>query len=422
MISYVDAINILNEVAEQLPKNETEVLLTKSLGSVLSRDVFGREDIPHFNNSAMDGFAVNAEATVNATKDNPIRFYVESSIAAGDSPSMQEIKNPLLAVEIMTGAAMPKGCLNAVVRVEDTEIVEVNGKKEARLFKPVRLLENVRVQASDFRANDLIAEKGTVVDSEYLMALASQGISSLWVRKRLKVAVISTGKELRAVEQERTIPTQIWNSSGPYLVSTLNELGCDVVDLGIIQDDPAIFSRLVKKGLQEGIDVFLSTGAVSMGKHDFVVESLERLGANVRFHKTSIRPGKPICFAEFSKEKAVFFGLPGNPVSTAVGMKFFVSPFLRTRLGVGNDNGFSAKLKNDICKPESLRCFYKGVVELSKEGIVAEILKRQESYVLSSLIRANCWIELPENKAELSKDSTVRIFPLINSFKKGIFL
>lgn len=421
MISYSDALNLLQETALRLPALEQEVSLLESAGFVLSRDVFALEDIPHFHNSAMDGFAVCASASSNASSQNPIRFSVESFVAAGDIPSPHPVQNSSIAVEIMTGAPMPEGCLDSVVRLEDVQVEERVGKREIVIRKPVFSKENVRALGSDFRRNDLVARAGTLIDPEHLMAFASLGISSIWVRKRLKVAVLSTGKELCAVGAARSNSAQIWNSSGPYLVEVLKALGCEPFDFGIIEDDPEYFIHAVKRGLKEGVDIFLSTGAVSMGKYDFVVEALQKLGAKLSFHKTSIRPGKPICFAEFFKERSVFFGLPGNPVSTAVGMRFFVEPFLRARLGIPAEKKILARLSKDNRKPEGLRCFYKGRVEIDAEGAIVEVLQGQGSYVLNSLIRANCWVELEEKESLLPTGSKVKILPLSNSFWKGVF-
>lgn len=418
MISYNDALNVLQETALQIPVREQELPLLKCAGFVLSRDVFGSEDVPHFHNSAMDGFAIRASASVGASAVNPLRFPVQAFIAAGDVPA--PVQRLDVAVEIMTGAVMPAGALDAVVRVEDVEVVEEGGKKVIVIRKPVQAAENVRAQGSDFRAGELVAKAGVVVDPEHLMAFASLGISSLWVRKPLKVALLSTGKELTPVGSPRTNPAQIWNSSGPYLASNLKQMGCEVVDFGVMEDDPEAFSSAVRRGQNDGVDVFLSTGAVSMGKHDFVVEALEKLGAKVRFHKAAIRPGKPICFAEFSGKEAAFFGLPGNPVSTAVGLRFFVVPFLRARMGIGPDRGLKAALRQDIKKPEGLRCFYKGAVALGPDGAKVEVLSGQGSYVLSSLLQANCWVELPEAGSQLPGGSSVNIFPLECSFRKGI--
>ena len=153
MISYIEALNILQEVALQLSSVDQEIPITESIGSVLSRDVFGREDVPHFQNSAMDGFAICAAATAGASAETPLRFPIDFYLAAGDAPPTEPIKNTVVAVEIMTGAPMPAGCLDAVVRVEDTQIEEYEGMREVLIRKPVRTGENVLAQGSDFRAN-----------------------------------------------------------------------------------------------------------------------------------------------------------------------------------------------------------------------------------------------------------------------------
>ena len=160
-----------------------------------------------------------------------------------------------------------------------------------------------------------------------------------------------------------------------------------------------------------------------MGKHDFIIDSLGALGADLIFHKAAIRPGKPICFAQFSQMEGrpVFFGLPGNPISTAVGLRFFVEPYLRALLGLAVEEGVSVTLENGMEKPSGFRCFYKGRAKVSKGIAAVEILQGQASYVVSSLLEANCWAILEEDAERVAPGSTIRIFPLNNSFEKGLW-
>jgi molybdopterin molybdotransferase len=422
MISYNEAVAVLKEIALQSPVKEEECSLRLAAGRVLSREVVGFEDVPHFDNSAMDGFALVSRETQSASEGNPLRVPVSTFLAAGDVFEFNSQIDQLASIEIMTGAPLPKGKFDSVVRIEDVEVLLRNGEKEIVVHRPVRHLENVRLQGSDFRAGDKIAQKGEFIGAQHLMAFASLGIDKVWTRKPLKVAVLATGKELIEIGRERTNSAQIWNSSGPLLMAALKELGCEGVDLGIVADDePETFRSLLRQGLQEGVDLFLSTGAVSKGKHDFVVEALKEVGAVVHFHKAAIRPGKPICFAEFPEEKAAFFGLPGNPVSTVVGFRFFVEPYLRARLGLGMERGVGASLDKDAKKPEGLRCFYKGRAYLTSDNeIQVEILEGQASYVVSSLLSANCWVVLPEEGSSVFAGSRVQIFSLDYSFRKGI--
>lgn len=422
MIPYNEAVAVLEEIAFQSPSEEDECSLRLAAGRVLSREVVGFEDVPLFDNSAMDGFALASKETQGASKSNPLRFPVSTFLAAGDVLELNSQIDQLASIEIMTGAPLPKGKFDCVVRIEDVEVLVRNGEKEIVLQRPIRHLENIRLQGSDFRAGGKIAQKGEFIGAHHLMAFSSLGIDKVWTRKPLKVAVLATGKELIEIGQERTNSAQIWNSSGPFLMEALKELGCEGMDLGIVADDePETFKSLLRQGLQEGVDLFLSTGAVSKGKHDFVVEALKEMGARVHFHKAAIRPGKPICFAEFPDEKAAFFGLPGNPVSTVVGFRFFVAPYLRARLGLGMDRGVEASLDKDAKKPEGLRCFYKGRAYLTSDNkIQVEILEGQASYVVSSLLSANCWVVLPEEGSSLLGGTRVQIFSLDYSFRKGI--
>ncbi|HNA63027.1 MAG TPA: molybdopterin-binding protein, partial [Rhabdochlamydiaceae bacterium] len=175
----------------------------------------------------------------------------------------------------------------------------------------------------------------------------------------------------------------------------------------------------------EGADLIISTGAVSMGKYDFVSEVLDEIGSKTYFHKVAIRPGKPVLFAELgtsTQKKCAFFGVPGNPVSTAVGLRFFIEPFLRANLGLEREQSIPAMLLRESTKPEGLRCFFKGRAKFEKSGISVEALKGQASYMVSSLLGANCWVIFPEEGSHVKANETVEIVPLHNSFGREVFL
>lgn len=420
MISYEQALNVIHEVGHS-ERGREELIPTRSAHkTVLSRDVYGTEDVPFFDNSAMDGFAVCSESTWGASSAVPAILQVKGCIAAGETAEFtaEKPRSPY-AIEIMTGAPMPGAPFDAVVRVED---VERKGD-EIILRKSVKAGANVRRKGSDFRQGRLVARKGEPLSAGHIMALASLGIAKVHVHARPRVVIISTGKELCDPGEARVSGAQIWNSSGPYLEARFREIGCEVMNLGIVSDCPNTFRDLVRKGLDWGADLVLSTGAVSMGKHDFVAESFLAMGATLHFHKVAIRPGKPICFGEFGKEKKrpVFFGLPGNPVSTAVGARFFVEPYLRSLLRLPAEKGLRAKLLNSSEKPQGLRCFFKAKARAVDGGIAAEILAAQGSYVLSSLLEANCWAVLEEAGESVDAGHSIRLFSLENSWERGIW-
>jgi molybdopterin molybdotransferase len=416
MIQYPVAIQKIKYAAEKRKNVSSELLdLIAAEGRILSEEIHSPEAVPSFDNSSMDGFAVNSAQC----KPGVNQFKVVKQIFAGDRPEVIASEN--IAVEIMTGAPMPGRGFDAVVKVEDT-ITHVNekGVRIVELKGPVSSGQFVRYLGEDFKKGNLIATPGTRVDSKLLMSCAAVGLSRLPVFRKPKVWVLATGKEVMEYDAGMLTPGQIRNSSSPYLVNELKRMGCEVFYQGIFRDDPAEFEDCLKTALAEKVELIISTGAVSMGIHDFARESVEKVGGTTNFHKVAIRPGKPVLFAEFKNQDpthsgtgTVFFGLPGNPISTAVGVQFFVKPYLDV-LFCTDEKPVYGVLVKDAKKPEGLRCFFKAHwwVDASGKSCV-EVLEGQASFMIHSLVKANAWVVLPEEASEVSAGSVLEIYPLL---------
>lgn len=399
MIPYGDALAILRGAARNERGrflNEEEVPLAEALGRTTARALTGREAVPPFDNSAMDGYALSAAKGAAA----PARLPVLGTIMAGDAPRCAVETGG--AWRIMTGAPMPAGC-DAVIPVEKTR--ESSGQVE--LLEAVESGDYVRGAGRDFPAGGEVCPAGTRLGARHLLALAAVGISKIPVKRKPRVALISTGKELVSPEAALK-PGQIRDASSAYLAAAVPSLGADFRFFGISSDDPAEFRARVEKILSDKFDVVLTTGAVSMGAADYVPSTLESLDAAILFHKTAIRPGKPGLFALF-KRGPFFFGLPGNPISTVVGLRFFVEPCLREMLGRPHEVPMRARLEKDVDKPEGLRCFFKA--RRTSAGSV-EILPGQASFQIHSLLSADCWAVLPEGGASLAAGTEVDVYPL----------
>jgi len=410
MKSYLDAVRILTEEAAAKRIPSEEMSLVKALNCVLAEDILSPEAVPNFDNSAMDGFAVESALTQGAGPERKVAFDVLGTVSAGESGEGFTQNG---AVEIMTGAPMPAGRFDAVVKVEDVEVQRDDSGKPVRisLRAPVKWHENVRLKGEDFQVNQLAAKAGTEVTPELVMALASLGVSRVRARRKPRVAVISTGRELVDHESGTLRPGMIRNSTGPYLMAALPLLGAEGRFYGTIHDEPEHFIELFQRVCAEGVDVVLTTGAVSMGKHDFVREALEGLGARVVFHKVAIRPGKPVLFAQIPGGPAVF-GLPGNPVSTSVGLRFFVEPYLRELRGLPAEKPIRARMLRTTGKPEGLRCFFKAELKVSEEAAEVEILTGQASFMVSPLLRSNVWAILEEPGRQVPEGAVVNVYPL----------
>ena len=435
----------------------------------------------------MDGFAVSSGLTQSASATTPLRLRVRGTIAAGDEPIATSSawqaateggdlfgKGYLPCVEIMTGARFPMSTsalsFDACVRIEDTQPVRVEGEVDAdgghyiEIIKPVMRDQNRRFAGADFGEGDVVITPGTTIHARHIMALALLGIPRVAVYRRLRVAVFSTGSELLSFEKEsegeggegrRHV---IRDSNGPYIQATLSELGVDVTYFGIIRDDRREFEERIRSTLAtDSWDAVITTGAVSMGKFDFVHGGLEGLGADIRFHKVAIRPGHPVLFATVpstrgrvvngsdtptspcngvpseskGRDEVLFFGLPGNPMATVVCLRFLVIPYLRFLHGQPAETPSPVRLKisakqflhvdlpkatvRSLKKPEHLRVLWHGTVKATASGPEFEVHADQGSSKIKPFLTANGWIVAPEGCTELRDGDLVESLPLVPS-------
>jgi molybdopterin molybdotransferase len=409
VIPYGEALERVHAAGVKRSLGQEQIRLEAIVGRVAAQEVRSPEDIPAFDNSAMDGFAVRSEDTAGASAERPVSLPVQGRLAAGDDASGVRAGG---AVEIMTGAPLPRG-FDAVIRIEDTEVVRgpAGDASEVTLRSPAPRGQHVRPRGDDFPSGHRLVAPGELLRPEHLSALATVGVASVLVRKRPRIALVTTGKEVVPHTTASLAPGQIRNSNAPWLAAAVDLAGAECVYLESVGDEPQDFRRAVGRALERDADVLLTTGAVSMGRHDYVAPELKALGAATHFHKVAIRPGKPIAFAELPRGPAVF-ALPGNPVSTAVGFRFFVLPFLRAISGVAREVTYRATLRNDAHKPDGLRCFFKAWVDLAPRGTSVEVLRGQGSAVVSAMIEANAWAILPEAGERCAAGTELEVVPL----------
>ncbi len=324
------------------------------------------------------------------------------STVAGDNPS----KGTKGAWEIMTGAPVPQN-YDAVVKIEDISVSD----GFAAFSSPIEIHNNIRDAGEDFKPNELVIGSGTNISSSHIMALATIGESNISVANKPKIIVFSTGKEIIDDANTKLLPGQIRNSNSPYLISALNEMSLSPTYGGTIFDDPEIFEDKISQALLDN-DIIISTGAVSMGKHDFIPDSLRNLGAKILFHKVYIRPGKPILYAKLPNGTH-YFGLPGNPISAAVGLRFFVVPLLTHLQGLAPEQAIKAKLLTPLSKKKPFRFFCKAFASVNNHGqLELKILKGQQSFKIHPLLEANCWASFAPDKADFELGELIDIYPL----------
>jgi molybdopterin molybdotransferase len=404
MISYMEALAIIRANETLLG---TEVApLAEIVGRICAEKITAPIANQLFDNSAMDGFALKTEDIAAAANDTPTVLEMVGHIAAGGTPATCAPARGQ-CYEIMTGAPLPPGC-DTIVPVEKTE-KDNNGRI---LFRSAAQKgDNIRRAGADFAVGDGVLEPGAVLHSGHVLALATLGISAVKVVRRPKVALVSTGLEVVDDLGAALEGGQIYNSTGPYLRSILPQMGMEPLPLGTVADDAALYKKKLLAAAGDGCGIILSTGAVSAGVHDFVPAVLKNIGAEILFHKVAIRPGKPVLFAKFPHDGPFFFGLPGNPVSTAAGLRFFVCPLLRSMQNLPPEPPLYGVLAEDYSKKAAgLRFFLRAKLNNNGRGEnVVEIIPDQQSFKVSPFVRSDAWAVIPEHVSQLKAGDIVEI-------------
>lgn len=362
------------------PLRDTETLpLTQALGRILAQDAISPINVPQHTNSAMDGYAI-------AHSDHAA-FKVVGEVFAGHA--YDAVLGAGEAVRIMTGAPLPAGADTVIMR----ELAqEQNG--EVRFEGPIELGQNVRQAGEDIRTGATALNAGSRIRAAEMGLLASLGLAQPTVWRRPKVAIFSTGDEVCAPEQPLK-QNCIFDANRFSLHGMLAQLGCEVIDLGIIEDnEDAMVAALEQASAQA--DVVISSGGVSVGDADFIKDALARLGT-IDFWKIAMRPGRPLAFGTIGN--ALFFGLPGNPVAVMVSFMQFVQPALRKLAGEAD---WQPRLVRAIAS-EPLRSrsgrteFSRGITTLGAGGqLEVRTTGSQGSGILSSMVQANCLIVIEE--------------------------
>ena len=412
MISVDQAKRLV--LKEILPLKETEVLRFSScLDRVSAVDIRSKENIPPFDNSAMDGFAVKAKDTIGASKTSPKIVEVIENLPAGYT-AKKTIK-PNQAIRIMTGAPLPHGA-DAVVMVENTRIKSQipNPKHPSQeyieILKEVRSGENVRYAGEDVKKGEVVIKKGMRLGPGHIGMLASLGVSKVKVFRRSKVAILATGDELVSVGAYCNTPLppgKIRNSNTYSLCSQVEKMGAVPIILGIARDKKMELEKKIRKGLTA--DMLLVSGGVSVGDYDFVKLVLKKIGADMKFWKVAMRPGKPLAFGIVNK--APVFGLPGNPVSSMVSFEIFVKPAISKMMGqrIDEKTEVAARIEEDISKKRGLRYFLRANTHSQDGKYLTKTTGPQGSGILKSMVLANSLIILPEEKAFIKKGSLVKV-------------
>lgn len=403
MIPVKEALGIiLNEIR---PLKGESVDILSSLGRVLAEDIVAQRPNPPCDNSAMDGYAVRFGDLKGASRETPVELKVVYDLPAGKTPQGPVGKGE--AVRIMTGAPVPPGA-DAVVMVEETEAFE----QGVRIKKEPKKGDNIRKQGEDFNKGDIVIKKGSAVRPAEAGILATVGSPFIFVHKKPRAAIVSTGDEL--VDIDIVPPEGKITNSNSYSISALvKECGCEPVQLGIAKDTKESLREKLESAIK--CDVIISSGGVSVGDYDFVKDVLKDMGSEMRFWKVAMKPGKPLAFGVIGGKPA--FGLPGNPISSMVAFAQFVKPALLKMSG--REKIFTAALDavllGDIkIKPGRMN-FLRAELKLSAEGFQAMPVEGQGSGMVASMARANSYIIVPADSSGFKKGDRVKAQPFDSS-------
>ena len=405
MISYKQSRKILKD-SKIIIKDEI-VKSSNCINRVAAENILSKSNNPLENNAAFDGFAINSKDTKNLKKKGKI-FKIIGVVSAGDKPS-KKINKKFQTIEIMTGGILPRG-FDTIIPIEQIIFYPKKNPKFIFVNKKIKKHQHVRIKGSDFKRNDLLVKKGTILQSNHILALKTLGISKVKVKKIPRILFFSTGNEI--TNKEKIPSWKVRNSNSHYIESLKENFLFNYSNGGILRDkDKLIFEKKIKQMLNSNIDIIVTSGAVSAGKFDYVPSVIKRFKLSNYFKGVAIRPGKPVLFAKIKGKEKAIFGLPGNPISSAACFRFFVFPYIENLLGISEEKPFRAVLKNNFLKKINFTRFVKSKINTTKNGnIEVEILKGQESFRIQSFIKSNIWTLLPSGKSKFKKGSIVDCF------------
>ncbi|WP_372742104.1 bifunctional molybdopterin-guanine dinucleotide biosynthesis adaptor protein MobB/molybdopterin molybdotransferase MoeA [Neptunomonas sp.] len=403
MLTVAESVaRILSQIAT--PEQVETIPLSQAINRVLAEDQVSVFDVPQQTNSAMDGYAIGAaelSSEKNASQKQH-RFTVVGQVLAGGAYAGTLAAGE--AVEIMTGAALPVGADSIVIR-------EAVTRESGQIFfsDSVKTGQHVRLKGEDIKSGSVALSAGSLIRPQEQGLLASLGMQNVAVFKPLRVAIFSTGDEV--VAQGQALPENcIYDTNRFTLTGLLQRMGCSVVDLGIIEDSQVTMQRVLSEASQQA-DMVISSGGVSMGQADYIKQALEAVG-DIGFWRVAMRPGRPLAFGKVGQ--APFFGLPGNPVAVMVTFLQFVQPALRKMMGQKGWQPIKMMaVAEEKIKSRAGRIDYsRGVYRINDQGeLVVQTTGAQGSGILTSMVQANCLIEIGEQYSQVEAGDRVLIQP-----------
>ncbi len=397
-ISVDAAIDIIKKQIKPLINQQT-VILPNALGKTLAEDIISPINVPVYQNSAMDGYAFNFQQL--SADGNNILKNVGTSFAG--TPYDGELSEGQ-CIRIMTGAKMPDNA-DTVIEQEKVSVKDNNVEINA----DIRNGQNVRNIGEDIAKDSVVLSAGQSLGAAQMGVLASLGLASLKIRRSLRVAVFSSGDEIRSIG-EALQGSQIYDSNRYTINGMLKDLGVEVIDMGVIPDNRTAISNALIEGAAEA-DMVITSGGVSVGDADYIKQCLEESG-RIHFSKLHLKPGRPLTFGEINNTH--FFGLPGNPVAVMVTFMYFVRPAIKRLMGQGDSPLFNLQVpcQTSLRKLPGRTEIQRGVLQQDPHlGLIVKTTGKQGSGVLSSMSKGNCFIYLDHDSGSVNAGDNVTVHP-----------
>lgn len=390
---------------------ETETLsLAQCAGRVLATDILS-SDLPPFDNSSVDGFAVKARDLAEATPASPRTLRVVADIPAGFASEVSLAHGQ--AARITTGALLPKGA-DAVIMVEDTDFnnrhAGTSAPKDVQAFKAINAGENIRTRGMDVKTGRKVLFAGHKLRAQDLGLLAMLGVANAIVYRKPRVALLSSGDELTPVESPLE-PGRIRDSNSYVLASMIADAGCDILALGIAPDNREAIQFMLDQAVGANADAIISSAGVSVGAFDFMKEVVESQG-QLDFWKVNMRPGKPLAFGDY--HGVPFIGLPGNPVSAFVGFEVFARIALGRLAGLKTAARTQVKVRlAEAVESDGRESYLRAVIEDQDGVLSAKLTGHQGSGNLLSLVQANALLVVPAGVKSLAIGAQINAWLLL---------
>ncbi|AFS78673.1 molybdopterin biosynthesis protein MoeA [Gottschalkia acidurici 9a] len=377
--------------------------IMESLNRVLAEDIYATINVPEFNRSPLDGYAVKSNDVKNASKENPIKLKVIGTAPAGRVFKGEAKENT--TIKIMTGAMIPHG-YDTIIRKEDTD----EGIEFVNIYVSSKAYENFVDIGEDVKKGEKLILKGTTINPGCVGMFAALGMREVNVYKKPKIGVLSTGTELRDITQSLD-EGKIYNSNIYSISASIIQHGGIPISLGIVEDDLEKISEIFREKVNE-CDFIISTGGASVGDYDLIQNAYDKIGAETIFSRVKMKPGTPALASEY-KEK-ILIGLSGNPGAALITFEVMVRPLIKKICGSRNweRNKVVGVMMDDFKKTSSQRRFMRVKVVKKEERVEIYLSGKQNPGVLRSMIDCNGLVDIPSNSSPLEKGQKVDVILL----------